>query len=87
MLDVLRGDPPWQFSRFDWTRILLATEVVFASSVVGAAMDWPITTGFSDVKTIGLLREIQRKFAQDRVRVQIGTRPVAESGPGGRFRG
>lgn len=84
MRDLLKGDPPWLFSRVDWTRILLATEVVFASSVLGAGSDWSIVTGLSDAKTISLLREVQRNFARLRVRVQIGTRPVPEPGPQGR---
>jgi hypothetical protein len=46
----------------DWRRALLATEDVFASDVVGSGLDWSITTGFSDVETIGLLRSTQRKM-------------------------
>jgi hypothetical protein len=46
----------------DWRRVLLATEVVFASDVVGSGLDWSITTGLPDAETIGLLRQIQRKM-------------------------
>lgn len=49
-------------SRTDWTRALLASEIVFASDVVGAGVEWPTVTGWSDVETIELLRELQRKL-------------------------
>lgn len=48
-------------SRIDWTRALLATEVVFASNVVGSGLDWEICTGFSDGRTLELLRGLQRR--------------------------
>lgn len=46
----------------DWRRALLSTELVFASDLVGSGGDWSITTGFSDEKTIRLLRSVQRKL-------------------------
>lgn len=46
----------------DWKRALLATEIVFASDVVGSGCDWQSTTGFSDEESIQLLRSIQRKL-------------------------
>jgi hypothetical protein len=49
--------------RWDWTRSLLATEVVFASNVLGSGREWPITTGLDDVQTIRTLRELQAKLA------------------------
>lgn len=49
-------------SRFDWTRALLATEIVFASNVVGAAWDWEIVTPFSDIRSLKILRQVQRKL-------------------------
>ena len=45
----------------DWRRTLLATEIVFASVIVGAGWDWSITTGLSDEETIKLLRAAQEK--------------------------
>ena len=45
----------------DWRRTLLATEIVFASDVVGSGLDWSITTGLPDEETIWLLRTVQRK--------------------------
>jgi hypothetical protein len=49
-------------SQLDWVRALLATEVVFASDVMGSGGDWSITTGVSDEDTIRHLRSLQRKI-------------------------
>jgi hypothetical protein len=46
----------------DWLRVLLATEIVFASNCIGSGLDWPITTGASDEETLAALRSIQRKL-------------------------
>jgi hypothetical protein len=54
-----KGEP---LSRRDWTRALLATEVVFASDVVGSGSDWQATVGWSDEVTIHTLRQLQRKL-------------------------
>lgn len=51
-------------SREDWRRILLMTEVAFASDVVGSGVEWSITTGMSDEETLRLLRSIQRKLVR-----------------------
>jgi hypothetical protein len=51
----------------DWTRALLATEIVFASDVVGSGWDWRSTVGWSDEQTIHVLRQLQRKLANARV--------------------
>ena len=48
----------------DWRRALLATELAFASDVVGSGVDWQSTVGISDEETIRLLRSIQRKLAR-----------------------
>ncbi len=47
----------------DWRRALLATEIVFASDLIGSGVEWATTTGFSDDESIRLLRSIQRKLA------------------------
>jgi hypothetical protein len=44
-----------------WRKALLATEIVFASDVVGSGLDWSTTTGLTDEETIKLLRVVQRK--------------------------
>jgi hypothetical protein len=46
----------------DWARVLYLTECSWASSLVGAALDFPIVTGFSDAEGLGLLRGLQRKI-------------------------
>jgi hypothetical protein len=62
-------------SRLDWARTLLATEIVFASDLVGSGWDWSITTGFSDDHTLAVLRGLQRKL--------IGSlRPIVGNGLG-----
>jgi hypothetical protein len=59
---VDEGEP---LSRLDWLRVLVATEVVFASDVVGSGTDWSVTTGFSDAETIQLLRSVQRTLTSE----------------------
>ena len=49
-------------SRWDWARTLLATEIVFASSVIGSGGDWQATTGLSDAGSLATLRSLQRKL-------------------------
>ena len=49
-------------SRQDWQRVLVLTEVVFVSDLVGSGVEWETTTGLSDEVTIRLLRGIQRKL-------------------------
>lgn len=46
----------------EWTRTLLAAEIVWASVVVGAGWDASILFGSSDVEAIGILRSVQRKL-------------------------
>lgn len=50
-------------SRRDWTRALPATEIVFASDVLGSGTEWPATTGLDDRDTLQTLRGIQYKLA------------------------
>jgi hypothetical protein len=45
----------------DWARMLYLTECSWASSLVGAALDFSVVTGFSDTEALGLLRGLQRK--------------------------
>ncbi len=63
-------------SRTDWTRALLATEIVFVSDVVGSGWDWETTTGYTDSATLTLLRGLQRKIVWGGVVGGVfGTRP------------
>ncbi len=65
----LRHSEP--LSEADWARSLLATEICFASSL-GSRDDWQVTTGFSDVDTIELLRELQRRLASATAKLRAG---------------
>jgi hypothetical protein len=47
----------------DWLRVLLATEIVFASNTIGSGLDWSITSGFSDDESLALLRSVQSTLA------------------------
>ena len=49
-------------TRNDWTRALLATEIVFVSDVVGSGVDWETTTGLRDTSTLRVLRSLQIKL-------------------------
>ena len=51
-------------SAADWRRALLATEIVFASDLIGSGVDWAATTGLGDEESILLLREVQRRLAR-----------------------
>jgi hypothetical protein len=50
-------------SRRDCRRLLLATELAFASETMGWARDWTSDTGFTDRDTITVLRGIQERLA------------------------
>lgn len=63
------GEP---LTALDWCRAVLATEIVFASNLMGSGHDWMFTTGLSDERSIVLLRQIQRKLPSE-VHSLIGT--------------
>jgi hypothetical protein len=65
-------------SRWDWSRTLLATEIVFASNVMGSGADWTDTTGLDDARSIQVLRGLQRKLAG--IVVPIGPRVFRSPG-------
>ncbi|WP_051731982.1 hypothetical protein [Kitasatospora phosalacinea] len=69
---ALREDLP--LSPADWARALLATEVVFASDLVGSGVEWSTTTGWDDAETVRRLRSVQRKLGPV-LRGQYGGRP------------
>lgn len=70
---IVAGVP---LSRTDWTRALLATEIVFASNVIGSGWDWQTTTGFEDEATLVMLRSLQRRLVTGGVVGEaFGTRP------------
>ena len=55
----------------EWRRVLVASEVVFASDVFGAGLDWSIAAGITDDEALTLLRSIQRKMPRWRSSVQF----------------
>ena len=62
----------------DWARALLATELAFASDVVGSGYEWSTTTGWSDETTVRVLRSTQLKLIRTvapLVGRTLGTRP------------
>jgi hypothetical protein len=65
LVTAIRSAEP--LSPRDWTRALLATEIVFASDVLGSGSDWVSTVGWSDEKTIHVLRQLQSKLLRARV--------------------
>jgi hypothetical protein len=50
-------------SAADWLRVLLATEIVFASNTVGSGHDRAVTSGLSDEESLAALRSAQLKLA------------------------
>ncbi|MGL5824757.1 MAG: hypothetical protein ACRCYU_08050 [Nocardioides sp.] len=60
LADVVHDGRP--LPEADWVRVLFATEIAFASDVVGSGLDWTSTVGMSDVRTVQLLRSLQRKL-------------------------
>lgn len=60
----------------DWLRVLLATEIVFASNCIGSGREWHITSGYSDQVTLAALRSVQRKLPGMRrlIGIAFGTR-------------
>jgi len=53
----------------DLRRAILATELVFASYILGAAHDWSMVSGFDDEETLRILRGIQREHGLRALRV------------------
>jgi hypothetical protein len=51
-----------QLSGLDARRALVATEIIFASDVLGAGVEWSTVTGWGDETTLRVLRQLQRKI-------------------------
>ena len=71
--EAIKADRP--ITPADWARILLSTEVVFVSDLVGSGYEWSTTTGWSDEGTIRLLRGLQRQLRKVS-RPYYGKRPA-----------
>lgn len=61
-----------RLSRSDWARALVATEICFGSHILGAARDWRIVTGISDIDSFIALRRLQDKLAPVVVDIRSG---------------
>jgi hypothetical protein len=68
-------------SRWDWARTLLATEIVFASSVIGSGGDWLATTGLDEVESFTTLRSLQRKLMRIIVRDVMREEEIGRDDP------
>lgn len=76
LVAALKASKP--MTPLDWAKTILATEIVFASDLVGSGCEWSTTTGWSDDETLTSLREIQRKVPPSVYAVfgrELGTRP------------
>jgi hypothetical protein len=81
IITELEADRP--LLAFDWARTVLATEIVFASDLVGSGVEWSITTGLSDEDTVRTLRGLQRKLpgpVRAVIGSELGTRPPGQPG-------
>jgi hypothetical protein len=52
-----------QFSVVEWTRILLLSEISFASNLLGAGVEFDIVTAWRDPEALPMLRSIQRALS------------------------
>jgi hypothetical protein len=50
----------------DWTRAMVATEIVFVSDVLGTGIEWTVINGGTDAYWIDVLRSLQRKVPHGR---------------------
>ncbi len=62
---ILRSEP---LSRTEWTVALLLSEVGFASDIQGGGLEWEGYSGIPDRETIALLRSVQMKLIDIRLR-------------------
>jgi hypothetical protein len=73
LMDALKSHAP--LSPTDWLRALAATEIPFASFVLGCAGDWRIGTGLSDDETLPVLRGLQLKLVRTINHLRLGPAP------------
>ena len=60
----------------DWLRSLAATEITFASSVLGSALDWQVCTGLADDETLTVLRGLQQKLLRRLAQLRLRQPPA-----------
>jgi hypothetical protein len=73
ILEALKTHKP--LPPLDWLRALAATEIPFASYVLGCAADWRIGTGLSDEATLPVLRGLQVKLMRRLAELRHGPLP------------
>jgi hypothetical protein len=79
---AIERDEPLQ--PMDWARAILATEVGFASDLMGCGVDWGTLTGLRDHSAVETLRSVQRKLASITMPLRgkgLGTYPAMSYGP------
>lgn len=64
LIEAIEAGQP--LSIFDWTRTLLAAEIVFASRVFGTASEWTSIHAGTDEHWFAVLRRLQVKIPIDR---------------------
>jgi hypothetical protein len=50
----------------DWSRVMFATEVIFASDLLGTGSEWTVIQGGDDAHWISVLRDLQSKIPASR---------------------
>jgi predicted Abi (CAAX) family protease len=75
LIEALKRNMP--LSPKDWLRSLAATEITFASSVLGSALDWRICTGLADDETLKVLRGLQQRLLP--TLAHLGRKPPPDS--------
>jgi hypothetical protein len=80
--DAIQRDEPLQ--PMDWARAILATEVGFASDLMGCGVEWSTLTGLRDHAAVETLRSVQRKLVSITMPLRgkgLGTYPAMSYGP------
>jgi hypothetical protein len=70
---VRKIGPLVEFTRADWTQLMLLVELGFASDNMGAGLKWIAISGIPDDQTIRLLRSVQRKLRSALIRYDSRT--------------
>lgn len=58
--DAIRSSQPLE--PLDWARVLLSTEINFASQLFGTGVHWRTVSGMEDAESVRLLRSVQYKL-------------------------
>jgi hypothetical protein len=73
IVDAIKNSQPMR--HIDWARTLLATEIVFMSNTVGAALDWEIVTNIPELEAFRIIRGLQSHLVVNPlIGIAFGTR-------------